>query len=123
MHNSVLTDFFRRWAVAVAAVVLAGVLACCSDDPQTPDLPGKPEAEVLYPGVLNIKWDTAVTERLERLDAETALAFVDSLLPEAHPCQPAHSDSTKPLVLFYSPTERVPETRHIRISMESRSTT
>ncbi|MBP5612280.1 MAG: S8 family serine peptidase [Bacteroidales bacterium] len=77
-----LTDFFRRWAVAVATVVLAGVLVCCSDDPQTPDLPGKPEAEVLYPGVLNIKWDTAVTERLERLDAETALAFVDSLLPE-----------------------------------------
>ena len=32
-------------------------------------------------------------------------------------------DSTKPLVLFYSPTERVPETRPVLVSMESRSTT
>ena len=32
-------------------------------------------------------------------------------------------DSSKPLLLFCSPTERVPETRYILVSMESRSST
>ena len=32
-------------------------------------------------------------------------------------------NSTKPLVLFYSPTERVTETRHVVFCVESRSTT
>ncbi|MCR5714689.1 MAG: S8 family serine peptidase [Bacteroidales bacterium] len=82
MHNSLSTGIFRRWAVAVAAVVLAGMMACCSDGLQTPELSDETASEALLPGVLNIKWDTAVTECLERLDAETAAAFVDSLLPE-----------------------------------------
>ena len=44
-----------------------------------------------------------------------------SLLPEAHPHHIV--DSTKPLLLFCSPTERVPETRPTLVAMESRSTT
>ncbi|MBQ5996293.1 MAG: S8 family serine peptidase, partial [Bacteroidales bacterium] len=77
-----LTDIFHRWTVVVAAVVLAGVLARCSDGLQTTDLSDETVSEMLFPGVLNIKWETAVTERLEHLDAETVLAFMDSLLPE-----------------------------------------
>ncbi|MBR3287574.1 MAG: S8 family serine peptidase [Bacteroidales bacterium] len=82
MHNRLINDIFRRWTVAAAALVLSGMLACCSDGLQTSGLSDEAASETISPGVLNIKWETAVTERLESLDAEDAAAFVDSLLSE-----------------------------------------
>ncbi|XP_069429489.1 odorant-binding protein-like [Ovis canadensis] len=67
-------------------------------------------------------WSTEV-HRDSDIGSATRSCTLDSLLPEAHPVSHHMVDSSKPLVLFYSPTERVPETRPILVSMESRSTT
>ena len=57
------------------------------------------------------------------IGSATSSWTLHSLLPEAHPGSHHTVDSTKPLLLFCSPTERVPETRHILISLRSRPTT
>ena len=57
------------------------------------------------------------------IGSATSSWTLHSILPEAHPGSHHTVDSTKPLLLFCSPTERVPETRHILISLRSRPTT
>ena len=67
-------------------------------------------------------WSVEVHQDLD-IGPPTRSCSLDILLPDTHPCQLSTVDSTKSLVLFYSPTERVPETRHILISLRSRPTT
>ncbi|XDB67240.1 hypothetical protein ABFV05_020856 [Capra hircus] len=67
-------------------------------------------------------WSTEVHQDSD-IGSATSSCTLDSLLSEAHPISHHAVDSSKPLVLFYSPTERVPETRPTLVAMESRSTT
>ena len=67
-------------------------------------------------------WSVEVHQDLD-IGPPTRSCSLDIPLPDTHPCLLSTVDSTKPLVLFYSSTERVPETRHIRVSMESRPST